>query len=150
MLCLTREVDLVTSWNPAIADMRELLALSASELLVYLLLWCPWPLPQPEIVAEAIGADLLDSSHGCVVIATHSCDPQLLQVCCWLSGGGVHWVAWYSVLYKLLYLIALNLWLLCTYRCTYGYGTTAPPPKRTQTQTCIYIYIYTHTTLHTL
>lgn len=34
VLCLAREVDLVTSWNPAISDMQELGSYSPAELLV--------------------------------------------------------------------------------------------------------------------
>eukprot|EP00775_Hariotina_reticulata_P012733 gene12733-12863_t len=70
VLCLAREVDLVTSWNPAIADMQELGSYSPAELLIYLLMWVPWPLPSPEVVNYAVGVDMLDTRHECVLIAT--------------------------------------------------------------------------------
>ncbi|WIA09921.1 hypothetical protein OEZ85_010135 [Tetradesmus obliquus] len=76
-VCLARELDLATSWNPAITEMMELAAYSPSELLLYLLLWTPWPLPQPEVVNYAVGLDLLDSREEAVLIATHGCSGEL-------------------------------------------------------------------------
>eukprot|EP00879_Flechtneria_rotunda_P012757 GHRR01013321.1.p1 GENE.GHRR01013321.1~~GHRR01013321.1.p1 ORF type:complete len:363 (+),score=102.08 GHRR01013321.1:695-1783(+) len=70
VVCLAREVDLVTSWNPAISDMAELASYSPSELLIYMLLWVPWPLFAPEIVNLAIGVDLLHTREECVLVAT--------------------------------------------------------------------------------
>ncbi|KAF6260429.1 hypothetical protein COO60DRAFT_1700303 [Scenedesmus sp. NREL 46B-D3] len=77
VVCLARELDLATSWNPAITEMMELAAYSPSELLLYLLLWTPWPLPQPEVVNYAVGLDLLDSREQAVLIATHGCTGEL-------------------------------------------------------------------------
>eukprot|EP00878_Enallax_costatus_P014374 GHUV01015034.1.p1 GENE.GHUV01015034.1~~GHUV01015034.1.p1 ORF type:complete len:383 (+),score=100.58 GHUV01015034.1:321-1469(+) len=68
--CLAREVDLVTSWNHAVSDARELATYSPSEVLMYMLCWTPWPLPGPEIVNYGIGIDLLDTQAGCVLVAT--------------------------------------------------------------------------------
>lgn len=39
---------------------------------VYLLNWCPWPLPCPEVLNYALGVDLLDTSAGCVLLATNT------------------------------------------------------------------------------
>jgi hypothetical protein len=44
---------------------------------LYLLLWTPWPLPQPEVVNYAVGLDLLDSREEAVLIATHGCSGDL-------------------------------------------------------------------------
>jgi hypothetical protein len=44
---------------------------------LYLLLWTPWPLPQPEVVNYAVGLDLLDSDQEAVLIATHGCTGEL-------------------------------------------------------------------------
>lgn len=37
---------------------------------VYMLLWVPWPLFQPEVVNYAVGLDLLDTQHEAVFIGT--------------------------------------------------------------------------------
>lgn len=42
-----------------------------------MLLWTPWPLPAPEVVNYALGVDLLDSAHGCVLLATRAAPAQL-------------------------------------------------------------------------
>jgi hypothetical protein len=42
-----------------------------------MLLWTPWPLPQPEVVNYAVGLDLLDSCEQAVLIATHGCSGDL-------------------------------------------------------------------------
>jgi hypothetical protein len=68
VLCLAREVDLVDSWNPAMAQVAELATHSINELLAYLALWVPWPMSTPEVVVRGVGADLLDVT-GAVLLA---------------------------------------------------------------------------------
>eukprot|EP00882_Tetradesmus_deserticola_P008837 GHRQ01009321.1.p1 GENE.GHRQ01009321.1~~GHRQ01009321.1.p1 ORF type:complete len:198 (+),score=76.45 GHRQ01009321.1:13-606(+) len=43
----------------------------------YMLLWTPWPLPQPEVLNYAVGLDLLGCREQAVLVATHSCTGQL-------------------------------------------------------------------------
>eukprot|EP00878_Enallax_costatus_P021354 GHUV01022603.1.p1 GENE.GHUV01022603.1~~GHUV01022603.1.p1 ORF type:complete len:474 (+),score=108.82 GHUV01022603.1:587-2008(+) len=78
-VCLAREFDLVPSWNPAILDSRELKAYSPSELLIYILSWCPWPLPCGEVLNYALGVDLLDTKDRCVLLATNTPSEEQLQ-----------------------------------------------------------------------
>ena len=63
MICLTREVDLFTTWTPAISQAEQLQQLAPNELLVHLVLWAPWPMPAPELLLHAVGADLLEQEQ---------------------------------------------------------------------------------------
>jgi hypothetical protein len=83
VLCLAREVDLVDSWNPAMAQVAELSTHSINELLAYLALWVPWPMSTPEVVVRGVGADLLDVTGAVLLACAHV--PEL-------PVGGVGWV----------------------------------------------------------
>jgi len=63
LICLTREVDLFTTWTPAISQAEQLQQLALNELLVHLVLWAPWPIPAPELLLHAVGADLLEQEQ---------------------------------------------------------------------------------------
>lgn len=60
--------QLVQKQAAAAAACLSLALLAAVQ--IYLLMWVPWPLPAPEIVNYAVGVDMLDTEHECVLVAT--------------------------------------------------------------------------------
>ena len=97
--------QLVQKQAAAAAASLSLVLLAAVQ--IYLLMWVPWPLPAPEIVNYAVGVDMLDTEHECVLIASkhhnklpvsHSargCELAALTTAGWsFSNGAARQMAW--------------------------------------------------------
>ncbi|GLC46176.1 hypothetical protein PLESTB_001197800 [Pleodorina starrii] len=60
LLALTREVDLVPSWNKYCTTASVLREMSVTDVVVYMALWVPWPFHNVGFLLEANGADLYE------------------------------------------------------------------------------------------
>ncbi|GBF98776.1 hypothetical protein Rsub_11358 [Raphidocelis subcapitata] len=68
MLTMVREIDLAPTWNPALSVMRIMCEASLAEILIYMAIWLPWPLSEPEILVRALGVNLLSTDAGCMLM----------------------------------------------------------------------------------